>query len=346
MSQNSKPLVSVIIPVYNTENYLNDCIESLKAQTLKDVEYIFINDKSTDNSVSYIKNFLEESSGNVRLINLKKKRYLGGVRNKGLEAASADVIAFCDSDDFMHPSMLEKMYSKILETESDMVIANAFKVDEDTSFSDVLFNKYEVYIPLENELLRWDGVNLPPEGVNDMIVYQRDFWSCMIQKKLLIENNISWPQARYEDNYAYSLLSASLNRVAFVNEGLYFYRQRHNSISNQRNAIYQIRDRVAVEKALLKEVKKRSQFEPHHEAWEYNYIFRYAENTIYMALTYFDSVPYNQIKEIVRDLNQQFPKWRKNTYWRTIKQSKERMLALGMFYAPKFIHGLMKIRKL
>ena len=73
MSQNSKPLVSVIIPVYNTENYLNDCIESLKAQTLKDVEYIFINDKSTDNSVSYIKNFLEESSGNVRLINLKKK---------------------------------------------------------------------------------------------------------------------------------------------------------------------------------------------------------------------------------------------------------------------------------
>jgi glycosyltransferase involved in cell wall biosynthesis len=344
MKADNQPLVSVIIPVYNTQKYLQDCIDSLLGQTLENIELVFVNDVSTDYSKDIILKNMRDHPNKIRLINLEQKGYLGGARNTGVKAAKAEVVAFCDSDDYMHPEMLEKMYLKMQHASSDMVITNAFSAPEGLSYYEALKANLQIYLPLNYELLRWDGVDLPDSGVDDLIVYQRDFWSCMIKKDILLDNAIEWPRARYEDNFAYSLLTAYISKVAFVNEGLYFYRQRSGSISNKKNESYQIRDRREIENALLRELKKRGLFEQHFAAWEYNYIFRYAINTSYLALTHFDNAPYNEIREIVKDLEGHFPLWRRNKYWKKEKSTKEKVLSLMMLYTPRFAHKLITLR--
>ena len=102
------PVISVIVPVYNVEKYLERCLDSIINQTLKDVEIICVNDGSTDNSI----NILKEYSSQIIIVN-KENGGLSDARNKGLDYASAPYIAFVDSDDWIEETAFEEAYSAI-----------------------------------------------------------------------------------------------------------------------------------------------------------------------------------------------------------------------------------------
>ena len=104
--------ISIIIPVYNTEQYLEQCIDSILNQTLKDIEIILINDGSTDKSYNILKKY-EKKDSRIVVINQKNKGQ-GEARNIGIKIAKAPYIAFVDSDDFISPFMLQKLYIKII----------------------------------------------------------------------------------------------------------------------------------------------------------------------------------------------------------------------------------------
>lgn len=106
MPVNSDYKVSVIVPVYNVEQYLSDCLESICRQTLKEIEIIVVNDGSTDNSLSIIKSFQQKYS-NIKLIN-KKNGGLSSARNAGIKVATAPYLCFIDSDDFIDLDAIEK----------------------------------------------------------------------------------------------------------------------------------------------------------------------------------------------------------------------------------------------
>ena len=120
MPVNSDYKVSVIVPVYNVEQYLSDCLESICRQTLKGIEIIVVNDGSTDNSLSIIKSFQQKYS-NIKLIN-KKNGGLSSARNAGIDMAVGEYLFFVDSDDFIDLDTLEKMYVKAKETHCPLII--------------------------------------------------------------------------------------------------------------------------------------------------------------------------------------------------------------------------------
>ena len=119
MPVNSDYKVSVIVPVYNVEQYLSDCLESICRQTLKGIEIIVVNDGSTDNSLSIIKSFQQKYS-NIKLIN-KKNGGLSSARNAGIDMAVGEYLFFVDSDDFIDLDTLEKMYVKAKETHCPLI---------------------------------------------------------------------------------------------------------------------------------------------------------------------------------------------------------------------------------
>ena len=113
--------VSVIVPVYNVENYLVKCLDSLVHQTLKDIEIIVVNDGSPDNSQNIIDTYVKKYPKKIKAFS-KKNGGQGSARNYGLKYAKGEYIAFVDSDDYVDLDMFFKMYNKAKEDNSDIVI--------------------------------------------------------------------------------------------------------------------------------------------------------------------------------------------------------------------------------
>ena len=115
--------VSVIIPVYNAEQYLRQCLDSVVGQTLKDIEIICVDDGPQDNSVAILKEYAARDS-RLRLIR-EKNRGAGAARNQGLREATGEYLSFLDADDFFEPDMLEKAVARAEEYDAQIVVFNS-----------------------------------------------------------------------------------------------------------------------------------------------------------------------------------------------------------------------------
>jgi len=121
-----QPKISVIIPVYNCEAFLQECIDSLRAQTLDEIEMIFICDASPDNSLAILRQ-AEQKDPRVRVIAFEKNRGVSAARNAGLDIATGEYVIFCDSDDWIEPGMYERLYQMARDKDADIVFCRVFK---------------------------------------------------------------------------------------------------------------------------------------------------------------------------------------------------------------------------
>ena len=121
------PKISVIVPVYNTRPYLEQCLDSILTQTLADMEIICVNDGSPDDSQSVLERYAADDP-RVRIIK-KENGGLSSARNAGMRSAVGDYIAFVDSDDFITPIMMETLYNKAMKTSAEITIGDFFLYD-------------------------------------------------------------------------------------------------------------------------------------------------------------------------------------------------------------------------
>ena len=121
--------ISVIVPVYNVENYLEKCLNSLVNQTLEEIEILVINDGSTDDSQKIIDEFQKKFPQKIKAFS-KENGGLSDARNFGIDRASGNFLAFVDSDDYVSENMLQEMYDLAIKNEAELVICNLQKVDE------------------------------------------------------------------------------------------------------------------------------------------------------------------------------------------------------------------------
>lgn len=202
--------VSIIVPVYNTEKYLNKCIDSLINQTLKDIEIIIINDGSTDNSDNIIKSYKDSR---IKYIS-KSNEGIGKTRNIGIDLAKGEYLAFVDSDDYIANDFCEKMYNKAQKDNCDVVICNFYK--ESKGLIKVNLDSFDDSSLQENPALI-NKINLGPCN--------------KIYKKSLFDN----PDNRFVENLKYEdapfivkiLLSA--NKIGKLNDYLTYYVIHSNS---------------------------------------------------------------------------------------------------------------------
>ena len=214
--------ISIIIPVYNAEHTLDKCLESLCNQTLKDIEIICINDKSSDNSLEKL---LEYSNADCRIkvINLEKNVGAGVARNIALDAAKGDYILFVDADDWIDLNACEELYNQISAYNNDFIIFD-------------LINYYE-----ETQTEKHDEYRLKPfkEIIQNKNIILRDLNFCFFtttevaykiyNREFLNRNNIRFSEQRFcEDDIFFIKAVYYSNSVSILDKALYHYR-RHNS---------------------------------------------------------------------------------------------------------------------
>ena len=139
----SKPLISVIIPVYNVEKYLSKCLNSIVDQTYTNLQIILVNDGSTDGSLAIAQTFAEKDE-RVRIINQRNKG-LPGARNSGIEAAEGDYIGFVDSDDWVHPQFYEHLYRNMVTYKADLSEIGFIRASNDQEKVNLYNPKVTVY---------------------------------------------------------------------------------------------------------------------------------------------------------------------------------------------------------
>ena len=164
------PKISVIIPIYNAQNYLERCLNSVCNQTLCDIEIICVNDCSTDESARILQEYVKKYP-NLRAINLEKNQGESVARNTGLSLARGEYLAFVDNDDEVDREFYEKLYAKAKENDADISKGQAIEI----SYSG---NKNVIKQLREND---------------DKMLFINYWWSAIYKRSLIIENNIIFP---------------------------------------------------------------------------------------------------------------------------------------------------------
>ncbi|MDR2956144.1 MAG: glycosyltransferase [Prevotella sp.] len=229
-SENNLPLISIIVPIYNTPSFLPECIESAIGQTYQNIEVLLLNDGSTDSSPRICDSYAEKDE-RVRVFHMPN-RGVACTRNTGLIEARGAYLLFLDSDDYMDREIVSALYKVMIDTDSDMVLSSYNIITEtgDThqekprqitgtySGADFMQHIYDTDFLPQNIVL-WGKL------------YKRELW----QDVWMPENNL------HDDEHALTFIIDRSDKITAIPQKLYYYRERQGSIMNTFNIEYQIK---------------------------------------------------------------------------------------------------------
>ena len=215
-----EPLISVIVPVYNSSLYLRKCLDSLLSQTFKEIEIIAVDDGSTDGA-SLILDEYAEIHPDLIIIH-QSNQGQGEARNTGVSVARGQYIGFVDSDDYVDGNMYKHLYSLISETGADVAVCRATSVDMDGVLGRTLdlWNKYSDAVLDRRDFIKRDFLNNECSPV---------LWDKLIRADI-VKNHPSTDLRRGQDFVAWIDYLSEVNRIAFTSERLYYYRHHPNSV--------------------------------------------------------------------------------------------------------------------
>ena len=203
------PKITVIIPIYNAELYLERCIDSIVNQSFKDIELICVNDGSTDNSEQIIKKY-QDNHNNIILIS-KKNEGVSAARNIGLEKSNSDYIYFVDADDWLSPDCLESIYNAAISSQADIIYFNA--------------NIYK-----NNTLINYYNLKRLKSIKNKDLLFKmmiHAVWNKLYKKDFLLKNDIKFPVGikSSEDNIFNEMCHFHAPKYFILDKKLYNYNE-------------------------------------------------------------------------------------------------------------------------
>lgn len=212
-------LISIIVPIYGVEKYLQRCVQSLLAQTYRNIEVILVDDESPDRCPEMCDDYAKLDS-RVKVIH-KKNGGLSDARNAGLEIAKGDYVAFVDSDDYVTLDFVESLYQAAARKKADISACGFYKV----------YGEKKIEIEKKTEKSTFS----PIEAVRDIFVINSTLevmtWNKLYRRSLFIDNNITFPVGRiHEDNFTTYKLLYFASKVVYVDRPMYYYIQREDSI--------------------------------------------------------------------------------------------------------------------
>ena len=331
-----KYAVSVIVPVYNVEKYIKECLESLVNQTLKNIEIIVVNDGSPDNSQSIIDEYTKKYPDKIKSY-VKKNGGLSDARNYGIKKANGEYIAFVDSDDFVDVTMFEKMYNLARKNNCQVAVCNLIKYSEKS-------NKYEA-----NNFIKKNKVVIIEEE-QDFISSCRSFACNKIYKKELF-NNIKFPKGQvFEDSsIIYNILFES-KKIVLTNEDLYYYRiHREGAITTTINE--KIFDIFKSCDSIIEYHNSKKTFKKCFETIEKICLTHIFKRIDFFSLSKDNNLKKRYINYAYSYLDKNFPNWRNSTFFKKRKSFKKNIkiillknkhLMLIYIYIPKSIKKIFK----
>ncbi|MDT2370761.1 glycosyltransferase [Enterococcus faecium] len=233
-----RPLLSFILPVYNVQKYIKQCVESIEENNeniQNKFEILLIDDGSTDNS-SVICDNLSIQYKNIRVFH-KKNGGLSDARNYGLYHAIGKYVAFIDSDDFVANDIVSKLIDFVTSNTADIYIWDGEVVDE--SGTETIASKYCFSHPKIELNIIYSGQQFILNQLKEIDDYVTTVWLGLYNREFLISNSL-WFQCGilHEDELWSPIVFLKAKSIIYVGEKLYFYRQRSNSIMNKTNKDY------------------------------------------------------------------------------------------------------------
>lgn len=217
-----KPLISIVVPVYNVEKYIHECLESILNQSYKNIEVIIVNDGTLDNSIAKIEDLLKDKR--TRLIS-QVNQGLSAARNTGIKAALGEYISFIDSDDKVKSSFIETLYDKANETNAD-IVRGSFR-NFDGNIPEGWITDFNISPSRGTEALRY--------FLNNNVSFV--VWSSLYRTTFLRENRLEFTEGILLEDGDFttrSYINASV--VATSDAPNYYYRVRPGSILTSNNA--------------------------------------------------------------------------------------------------------------
>ncbi len=242
------PQVSIVIPIYNVEQYLRECLDSVVNQTLKDIEIICVNDGSTDNSLAIVQEYAEKDS-RIKIISKPNSGY-GHTMNVGIDAATGEYIGIVEPDDYVKLDMYEQLYAIAKKENLHLIKADFYRF---TGFGD---NLKLTYNSLTSDNIYYNKVLNPKENT-EVFKFVMNTWSGIYKREFLNQHHIrhnETPGASFQDNGFWFQTFCWAERMYFLNKPFYMNRRDNPGSS--------VHDRRKVYCA----------------SEEYNYIYRFLEN--------------------------------------------------------------------
>lgn len=253
------PKISVIVPIYGVEQYIERCAESLFSQTLPDVEYLFIDDCSQDRSIEKLTDVINkkqlrfaEMKWDIRIVEMPTNSGLPAVRRRGIQLAKGDYIIHCDSDDWMEPEMLKLLYDKAIEENADIVVCDYFVADN------------------QGKRIKTGCIHTDTSQMIKDCCYYKTPWSVWnkLVKSVLYNESFVYPKGNMgEDMVLTTQVLLESDRITYVDIPLYNYYNNTTSITKKVSesslvAKYQqFRDNVGIVISLFEDKKYGNEFD-------------------------------------------------------------------------------------
>lgn len=311
--------VSVIVPIYKVEKYLGRCLKSLVSQTFKEMEIICVNDGSPDQSQQIIDEYVQKYPDLVKGY-VKENGGVGDARNYGLNCATGEYIAFIDSDDWVEPEMIEKMYQAAIEQKADLVICDYVVDNGEGGSGRVISGIIKGSMDISKRVLI-----SPPAP-----------WNKLYKKDLFLTTDIRYPKGVwYEDLATTPRLLMNVHKIAHVNEAFVHYIQREGSIMATLNE--KILDIYTVLEMIEEYYKSHGFYQQYEEEIEYLYVEHLISTSLYNWRRFKNGDLY--LKKAIAYMNDKFPKWYENVYVQ--QSSKKEKLVFTLVYKQQI--ALLKI---
>ena len=310
--------VSVIVPVYNMEKYLETCLSSLVKQTLKDIEIIVINDGSTDKSMDIIDYYKKKYPKLIKAYSFNNQG-ISLTRNYGIDIAKGKYITFIDSDDYVEITFLEEMYNKIMEDDYDICVCDYYTVNEKEDIKEVKLEDFGSSSIKENPQLLWK-INSSP-------------WNKLYKKELFKELNFE--VIKYEDLLLLSKLLCSSKKIIKLNKYLNYYRIRENSETTVVDK--RVFDILKILNKLNDYFKKIDMFDSYYQEIEYFNIYRVMMYVVQQRYQKNKDIREEFIEDSFKFLNDNFPNWKENIYYKDRNKLKK-LIESNKFLAKLYVN--------
>lgn len=288
--------VSVVVPVFNCENYIEDCLNSILNQTLEQIEIIVINDGSTDNTSAILEKYEKNYHDKIKLLN-KENEGQGKARNIGINLASGEFITFVDADDKIEPNMLEEMYKMAKSETSDIVVCDY----------------YEIYG--EKKQIKKTIPQRTADLKRDYIIWSSSPCSKLIKANILKDNNLHFLEnGIYEDIAMMPLTGIYVNKISYCEKPLYYYYIRKGSTMRQDKFSEKLLSIYSALDNLENGFKNSKHLDEYYEEIEFIYIKHLLYAGCGRFLEYKEGR--KEISKIIQIIKAKYPKWRKNRYYK------------------------------
>lgn len=334
--------ISIIIPCYNVENYIDRCLESIVTQTigLDMLEIITVNDASSDGTLAKLQQWEQRYPQNIMVITYPENLHQGGARNVGLQYATGEYIGFVDADDWIEKDMYELLYEKICTQKYDVVKCKFLR--EHFEGEHILpagsCPDIEYSFPAKNGLFYGKITDSGCLGEYGAIV------TGLYKKTLLTKNALMFPEhLAYEDNYFENILKLYIGKLCIIDKILYHYFINPVSTTTAVNTDHQL-DRLAIELMTVEAFKERGAFDLFHDEIEWEFIQKFYLNTVYIIFTRFTYIPdiFEDMKQNILEL---FPNYCSNPYLASANAREKqllRLLEMDCTLTPALLEGIKK----